>query len=64
MDGHKTDRSFVFRIRIQPPDGNQIALFIDHHLMVRHRIPRIALGPFRLMQRLTQHLPAELVVAL
>ena len=64
MNGHKANGGFIFRIDIQSADGNQIALFIHHHLMMRHRIPGVAFRSFWLMQRLTQHLPAELVVAL
>ena len=64
IDSHETDGSLIIGIDVQPPDGNQIALFIHHHLVVRHRVPGITLGTLRLMQRLAQHFPAKLIVTL
>ncbi len=64
MDSHKTNRRFVIGVDVQSPNSDQLSLFIHHHLMVRHRVPGVSLGAFRLMQRLTQHFPAKLVVFL
>ncbi|MNW16391.1 hypothetical protein D3C71_2152290 [compost metagenome] len=62
MDRQKTDSSFVVGINIQTPDGHRVPFLIHHHLMVGQRIPGVTLRPHRLMQRLAQHFPAELVI--
>ncbi|GAB3422691.1 hypothetical protein GCM10027361_43410 [Erwinia aphidicola] len=64
MNGEEADSGFVIGIDIEAANGNRVAVFIHHHLMMRQRIPGVTLGPQRLVQRLTQHLPAELVVGI
>lgn len=40
---HKPDGGLVISIDIQTSDSDRVALFIDHHLMVRHGVPGVAL---------------------
>ncbi|MNP23925.1 hypothetical protein D3C76_1166550 [compost metagenome] len=49
MDRHKADGGFIIGIDIQPPDGDKVALFIHHHLVMCHGVPGVAFRPFRLM---------------
>jgi hypothetical protein len=49
MNRHKANRRFVIGVDIQTPDGDEVALFIHHHLMMRHRIPGVAFRAFWLM---------------
>ena len=49
VNRHKANRGFIVGIDIQSPNGDEVTLFIHHHLMVRHRIPGVTFRPFRLM---------------
>jgi len=49
---HKANRAFVIGIDIKPTGRDDIALFINHHLVMRHGVPGVALGALRLVQRL------------
>ena len=64
MNGHKANGRFIVGINIQSAYRHQITLLVDDHLVMRHRIPRVAFRTFRLMQGLTQHFPAKLIVTL
>ena len=64
MNGHKANGRFIVGINIQSAYRYQITLLVDDHLVMRHRIPRVAFRTFWLMQGLTQHFPAKLIVTL
>ena len=49
VNRHKANRRFVIGVDIQTPDGDEVTLFVHHHLVMGHRVPGVALGAFRLM---------------
>lgn len=45
MNGHKANGRFIVGINIQSAYRYQITLLVDDHLVMRHRIPRVAFEP-------------------
>ncbi|MNZ57868.1 hypothetical protein D3C78_758590 [compost metagenome] len=58
----KTNRGFVIGIDVQPPNGDNFSALVHHHLVMCHGVVGILFRPHRLVQRLAQHFPAELVI--
>lgn len=46
MNGHKANGRFIVGINIQSAYRHQITLLVDDHLVMRHRIPRVAFRTF------------------
>lgn len=64
MHRQKAYRGLIISINIKTPYRHRLALLVHHHLVMRHAVVSVPLGARRLMQRLEQHLPSELIILL